>query len=158
MFITIWMGKNSASTSYPRCSMVLEYLPTFTPKMAQFCMQINQHHGAYGYISTYIYIYNHIYHISNIIYQIFDIWYIYIYFIYHIWFITARSQWTRPHSHPAPHPTRLELDVAARPRGVEDPAVRFKAFEATARGERLARRLDAENIYLKKPAIPIIYG
>ena len=21
----------------PRCSMVLEYLPTFTPKMAQFC-------------------------------------------------------------------------------------------------------------------------
>ena len=26
----------------------MEYLPTFTPKMAQFCKQIYQHHGAYG--------------------------------------------------------------------------------------------------------------
>ena len=32
------------------CSMVLAYLLTFTPKMAQFCRSILQHHGAYGYL------------------------------------------------------------------------------------------------------------
>ena len=30
--------------------MVLAYLLTFTPKMAQFCRSILQHHGAYGYL------------------------------------------------------------------------------------------------------------
>ena len=31
----------------PRCSMVLDYLATFTPKINQFCRSIYQHHGSH---------------------------------------------------------------------------------------------------------------
>ena len=34
-------------TTIPRCSMVLEFLPTFTPKMSQFCGSILQHHASH---------------------------------------------------------------------------------------------------------------
>ena len=45
--------------------MVLEYVPTFTPKIAQLCRKIFQHHGACGYvypIGSMYGIYANIYH------------------------------------------------------------------------------------------------